>query len=380
MICRAISAAPQRDRNFFLALLQNAINLSQLNQIHAQIILTGHSTDLATLTKLTHKLFDVKAVSQAKLLFASLANQISPDKFLYNELIRGFSQNGSPLDSIAVYSHLRRKTDMQPDKFTYSFVVPAVASSGFQKVGILLHGHVLVSGCGSDVFVGSALVDMYMSFSRTRDAFKVFEKTPERDGVLWNTMVSGMVKNFFFHEAVCIFHDMVVEGVKFDSTTLAMVLTAVAELKELRAGMMIHCLAMKVGFHLDNYVLTGLISFYSKCGDVSSARWLFGLIRNPDLVSYNAMISAFSCNEGTKSAVELFKELLNMGKKVNSSTIVGLIPVSRPFGHLNLAKLIHGFCIKSSDVLNSSVSTALVTVYNRLSEIESVSISLCIIH
>lgn len=43
--------------------------------------------------------------------------------------------------------------------------------------------------------------------------------------------------------------------------------------------------------------------------------------------------------------------------------IVGLIPVSSPFGHLCLACTIYGLCVESNMVLNSSVSTALVTVY-----------------
>lgn len=373
MICRAIAAAaaPQRDRNFFLSVFKSATNLSQVNQTHSQLILNGLSKDLITITKLTHKLFDFKAISQAKLLFTSLSNEIPPDKFLYNVLIRGFAQNKSPLDSVAVYSHLRGKTSLKPDNFTYAFVVSAVSSSGLEKVGILIHGHVIVSGFSSDPFVGSALVVMYMGFSKIRCAYKVFEGITERDTVLWNTMVSGLVRNGCYYESICVFRDMVVEGIRFDSTTLAVVLTATAELQELRTGMMIQGLAVKVRCHFHDYVLTGLISFYSKCGDVTTARLLFGLIKKPDLISYNAMISGFSCNNETECAVTLFKELLVLGEKVNSSTIVGLIPVSSPFGYLDLACTIHGFCVKSNMVFGFSVSTALVTVYTRLNEIES---------
>ncbi|XP_027072313.1 pentatricopeptide repeat-containing protein At4g30700-like [Coffea arabica] len=372
MICRAIAAAaaPQRDRNFFLSLLKCATNLSQLNQTHAQVILNGLSKDLIAITKLTHKLFDVKAISQAKLLFTSLSNQIPPDKFLYNVLIRGFSQNKSPLDSLSVYAHLREKTTLRPDNFTYAFVVSAVSSPGLEKVGILLHGHVIVSGFSSDPFVGSALVDLYMGFSEVRCAYKVFEGIPKRDTVLWNTLASGLVRNCFFYEAVCTFRDMVVEGTEFDSTTLAVVLTATAELQELRTGMMIQALALKVRCHFHDYVLTGLVSFYSKCGDVSTSRLLFGLLKKPDLIAYNAMISGFTGNNETESAVRLFKKLLVLGEKVNSSTIVGLIPVSIPFGHLELAQTIHGFCVKSNMVFNSSVSTALLTIYTRLNEMD----------
>lgn len=135
--------------------------------------------------------------------------------------------------------------------------------------------------------------------------------------------------------------------------------------------MRIQCLAMKIGFHSDVHVLTGLVSLYSKCGELETARVFFGLISQPDLICYNAMIAGYTCNNETVSSVGLFKELLASGEKVNSSTIVGLVPVSSPFGHLHLTGSLQSFCVKSGIVSHPSVSTALVTVYCRLNEIES---------
>ncbi|CAK9175257.1 unnamed protein product [Ilex paraguariensis] len=342
--------------------------LSHLNQTHAQIILNGLHNDLITITKLTHKHSDLKAIDQASLLCSTLTK---PDLFLYNVLVRGFSHNNSPLKALSLYHHIRENTTLKPDNFTYAFIISAFSSFGSEKVGIVLHGHVIVDGYGSDLFVGSALVDMYFSFSKVGHAYKVFEGISEPDRVLWNTMISGLVRNCCFEESILVFQDMVVRGVKFDSTALAAVLPAVAELQELRVGMMVQCLAVKIGCHYHDYVLTGLISFYAKCGEISTAKLLFGQIGKPDLISCNAMIAGFSCNNETDSSVRLFKGLLVLGEKVNSSTIVGLVPVSSPFGHLDLTLSIHSFCLKSGIVLNPSVSTALTTVYSRLNEIES---------
>ena len=69
-------------------------------------------------------------------------------------------------------------------------------------------------------------------------------------------------------------------------------------------------------------------------------------------------------------SVNFFRELLFSGQRVSSSTMVGLIPVSSPFGHLHLACCIQGFCVKSGTVLHPSVSTALTTIYSRLNEID----------
>lgn len=370
MIYRTIASTAQRDRNFFVSLINQATNLSQLSQIHANLIRNGLSNDLITITKLTHKFSDFKSISEAKKLFNTFNNSNPPDLFLYNVLIRGLSRNGLGAEALSFYLDILKGNKLKPDNFTFAFVASGFSSSGCEKFGVLIHGHVIVSGFGSDVFVGSALVDMYMGFSRIGHAYKVFDGIPERDSVLWNTMISGLVRNCCFEESIRVFGNMVVKGAGFDSTTLAVVLTAVAELQDLRSGMLIHCLAVKMGYDVHEYVLTGLISLYSKCGDVSTAKLLFGLIREPDLISFNAMIAGFCFNNENESSVRLFRELLVQGEKVNSSTIVGLIPVSCPFGHLTLTCSIHGFCVKSGMISNPSVSTALTTVYSRLNEME----------
>ncbi|XP_020231318.1 pentatricopeptide repeat-containing protein At4g30700 [Cajanus cajan] len=348
-------------RNTLLALISKACTLPHLAETHAQLIRNGYHHDLATVTKLTQKLFDVGATRHARALFFSVPK---PDIFLFNVLIKGFSPNAS---SISFYTHLRKNTTLSPDNFTYAF---AIAASPDDNLGMCLHAHAVVDGFASNLFVASNLVDVYCKFSRVAYARKVFDKMPERDTVSWNTMITGLVRNCCYDDTFRVFRDMVAQGVRLDSTTVATVLPAVAEMQEVKVGTGIQCLALKLGFHFDDYVLTGLISVFSKCGDVDTARLLFGMISKPDLVSYNAMISGFSCNGETECSVKLFRELLVSVGRVSSSTMVGLIPVSSPFGHLHLACCIQGFCVKSGTILHPAVSTALTTIYSRLNEID----------
>ncbi|XP_022732361.1 pentatricopeptide repeat-containing protein At4g30700 [Durio zibethinus] len=357
--------SPTRSRNFFLNLLKKSITVSHLTQTHAQIIHNGFQNDLSTVTKLTHRLFDLKATSYARHLFLSIPN---PDLFLFNVLIKGFSN----VHSISLYTHLRKCTHLNPDNFTYAFAIASASTLSDEKVGMLLHEHAVVDGCGLDLFVGTAVVDFYLKIWRVDLARKLFDKMPLRDTVLWNSMISGLVKICCFEDALLIFGDMLKDGgIRLDSTTVAAVLPALAELQELTLGMEVQCLALKLGFHSYVHVLTALISLYSKCREIEAAKLLFGEIGRPDLVSCNAMISGYTSNGESECSVRLFKQLLGSGEKVNSSTIVGLIPVFSPFGYLNLTTCIHSFCVKSGIVSQSSVSTALTTAYSRLNEIES---------
>lgn len=363
MICRAVA---KRDRNFFLKLIGNAATQSQLRQTHAQIILNGLQSDLATVTKLIQKLSDLGAISDATLIGSTFPN---PDIFLYNVIIREFSCNNCHSNSLSIYRQLRLNTALKPDSFTYAFVIPAASKLLCSKLGSSLHGHAIVGGAGSDLFVSSTIVNMYLNFGKVGYAYKVFDGIPEPDTVLCNTMISGSVDNGCLDESISIFKDMILRRTRFDSTTFSSVLKAAAELQELKLGMAIECLSIKLGFHSHLHVLTGLISLYGKCRDISTAKHLFQQIKHPDIIAYNAMISAFSCNQETEYAINLFKELSSSQHKVNSSTLVGLIPVSHPFPHSTLTTTIHSFCIKHNFLSQTSVSTALITVYTRLNEI-----------
>uniref|UniRef100_A0A2P2NYW3 DYW domain-containing protein n=1 Tax=Rhizophora mucronata TaxID=61149 RepID=A0A2P2NYW3_RHIMU len=235
-----------------------------------------------------------------------------------------------------------------------------------------LHGMAIVDGFGSDLFVGSVLADMYFKLWREEWAQKVFDGLPDRDTILCNTMISGFIRNCCFKDSIRVFREMVSgNGPQFDMTTVAAVLPAVAELQELRLGMEIQCLGIKFGFHCNVSIVTGLISLYSKCGEVQTAKSLFEEIQRKDLISYNAMISGFTGNGETASSVKLFKQWIHMGERVNSGTIVGLIPVYSPFGHMSLINCIHIFSVKSGFISSPSVSTALTTAYCRLNEMES---------
>ncbi|CAH9136745.1 unnamed protein product [Cuscuta epithymum] len=370
MLCRVAAGTRSRDRNYFLSLITKAATVSQLSQTHALLIHHGLSNDLIAVTKLTQRFSDLQAISHAKLIFNAFNCTNPPDLFLYNVLIRGFSQNNLPFDSLSMFHHLCCKTRLKPDNYTYAFIISGISFSGYQSFAVLLHAQVIVSGYASDLFVGSALVDMYTSFKRIGHAYKVFDRIPCRDSVLWNTMICGLSRNCCFDEAMRAFRNMVVSGTQYNSTTLSVVLTVVAELQALQLVVMVHCLVVKVGLHFHEFVITGLISAYSRCGDVKTGWMLFEQIRKPDLISCNAMIAGFSFNNKTEYSVRLFNDLLASEEKINSSTIVGLIPVSCPFGHLDLSCSIHGLCVKTGMIGNPSVSTALTTVYSRLNEIE----------
>ncbi|XP_033143785.1 pentatricopeptide repeat-containing protein At4g30700 [Brassica rapa] len=373
MLLRSLSAATAEttvggviNKNTISDLFKISSSLSHLTQTHAQITTHGFQNDIRLLTKLTQRLSELGAIHYARDLVLSVHQ---PDVFLFNVLMGGFSNNGSPRSSLSLFSHLRKSTDLVPNSSTYTYAISAASAARDERAGRVVHGQAVVDGFDSELRLGSNIVNMYFKFSRVDDARKVFDRMPERDSVLWNTMLSGYGENEMYEESVQVFRDLINESsTRFDSTTLLSVLPSVAELQELRLGMVIHSLATKTGCYSHDFVRTGFISLYSKCGKTEVLRTLFRDFCRPDVVAYNAMIHGYTSNGETERSLSLFKEMVLSGTRLNSSTVVSLIPVS---GHLMLVYAIHCYSLKSGFLSHESVPTALTTVYSKLNEMES---------
>jgi len=65
---------------------------------------------------------------------------------------------------------------VSPYKFTFVQVIKACAGLATLEDRRLVHKHLIQSGCESDVFVGSSLVDMYTKYGSIEEARKVFNK------------------------------------------------------------------------------------------------------------------------------------------------------------------------------------------------------------
>ena len=82
--------------------------------------------------------------------------------------------------------------------------------------GKQVHGERNRSGFQQNVFVGSVLVDMYVKCGSMEDAHEVFYKMLERDVVTWTVIMAGYVQIEHLGEALKLFSEMLVLGMRLD--------------------------------------------------------------------------------------------------------------------------------------------------------------------
>ncbi|CAA6664524.1 unnamed protein product [Spirodela intermedia] len=216
--------------------------------------------------------------------------------FQWNAAIAGMAANGLPREALSLYREMEA-AGLAPDKFTFPCAIMACADlyrEGCCSLSLVelrsLHCRLTKMALQSDVFVSSALVNAYMKVDSMEYAARVFEGLPDRDVVLWNSMVNGLAQGSRLEDALRFFQRMAAEGVAPSKFTITGVVS-------------------KSGHGADVAVCNSLIDLYGKCGAVEEAGRIFGAVPEKDLLSWNSMITALVQSGDHGGALRLFDRM-----------------------------------------------------------------------
>ena len=260
--------APSADR--LLELLRGCVSASHLPlglQIHARAIASG---DLASHPALQTRLIGMYVLARrfrdAVAVFSALPRRDAASALPWNWLIRGFTADGQHRLAVLFYLKMwSHPAAPRPDGHTLPYVVKSCATLGAVALGRLVHRTARGIGLGRDVYVGSALIKMYIDAGLLRDAREVFDGMAERDCVLWNVMMDGCIKAGYIDGAVRLFRDMRASGCEPNFATLACFLSLCALEADLLSGVQLYSLAVKCGLETEVAVANTLLSSVYVC-------------------------------------------------------------------------------------------------------------------
>eukprot|EP01018_Ginkgo_biloba_P031910 Gb_25359 [translate_table: standard] len=413
------------------SLLQGCLSNKSLREsklVHAHIIQTGFKCQDISLG---NKLVSIYGKC-GNLVYARRVLDQMPERNVvsWTAIIAAYTRHGFAEEAVRLFYQMQR-TGVQPNPFTFSSVLPACANLAALEHGKEIHEEIIKSGFDSDVYVGSALVDMYVKcgsmeyachvFDRmpkrnvvswntmisgyaqnghAEEALKLFQKTPERDVVSWNAMIAGYAQNGNHEEALTQFYEMQRKGIQPNQFTFASVLQACANLS-LEHGKGIHEEIRRSGFESDIFVGSALVDMYGKFGCVESARhvfdkmpyrdvvsWnamiagyahngyvdealnLFEKMPERDLVSWNVMIAGYAQNGHFDEALELFRQMQLRSGKPNLDTFPSILPACANLAALEHGKEVHEDIIRNGFQCNVFVGSALIDMYAKCGNIK----------
>lgn len=191
----------------------------------------------------------------------------------------------------------------------------------------------------SQIYIMTALVDMYAKCGSLVDARKGFDYLKEPDIVLWTSMIGGYVQNGENETALTLYCRMQMEGIMPNELTMASVLRACSSLAALEQGKQIHARTIKYGFNLEVPIGSALSTMYAKCGSLEDGNLVFRRMPTRDIVSWNAMISGLSQNGEGFKALELFEEMRHGTTKPDYVTFVNILSACSHMGLVERGKV-----------------------------------------
>jgi pentatricopeptide repeat protein len=176
------------------------------------------------------------------------------------------------------------------------------------------------------ILIETTLVNMYAACGDIRSARTIFESMGEKNQVAWTTMISGYAKNHYPREALLLYNEMEKEEVDPDEVTMACLISACTELRDLECGKKLHAHIHESGMRICIVLGTALVDMYAKCGKLESARQLFDNLPEKNVVAWSAMIFGYTQNNQSEEALTLFKEMVGKSnQKPNEITILAAL-------------------------------------------------------
>ncbi|KAI3451889.1 hypothetical protein Pfo_008554 [Paulownia fortunei] len=320
--------------------------------------------------------FNVMLAAYAKESLPLLAQQLfdkipEPDLISYNTLISAYADCGNASPALELFLGMR-ESGLGMDGFTFSAVITACSDD----IGLVkqLHSLALLGGFDSYASVNNALISGYSKSGFFHEAESVFcEMGGVKDEVSWNSMIVAFGQQREGLKALGLYQEMVRQELYVDMFTLASVLSAFTSMEDLVGGMQFHGQLVKMGYHRNAHVGSGLIDLYSKCGGhVLDCRKVFQEMPDPDLVLWNTMISGYSLNEEfSEEALHCFKQMQRAGNLPDDCSFVCVISACSKMSSPSQGRQIHSLVIKSDIPSNRvSINNALVAMYSKCGNLQ----------
>ncbi|CBI15169.3 hypothetical protein VitviT2T_026210 [Vitis vinifera] len=313
---------PQITESKHSHLTKSISNHAHMNQMLSQMIMNYIPIDHLNLMKLIDFSVSSHGFAASALLFTQFYGFIDSD--LCNSMIRCYTDSNKHLHSVFIYTQMW-KNGIFPDSSTFPTVLKSVAQLCRQELGKAIHCCIIQMGFESNVYVSTALVNMYGTCSSVSDARQVFDEIPDRNIVSWNALITGYNHNRMFRKVIDVFREMQIAGAKPVEVTMVGVLLACAHLGALNQGRWIDDYIDHNRLRLNVFVGTALIDMYAKCGVVDEAEKIFKAMRVKNVYTWNVLISGYAMNGRGESALQAFSRMIMEKFKPDEVTFLGVL-------------------------------------------------------
>ncbi|KAK7359599.1 hypothetical protein VNO77_01560 [Canavalia gladiata] len=246
-------------------------------------------------------------------------------------------------------------------------ILKSCERSGSLKQANSIHGYVLKSGFGDRdllVFLNHA-AHVYSKCNDYDAARRVFDEMLHRNVFSWTVMIVASNEHGYYHYGVELFCSMLDQGFLPDGFSFSAVLQSCVGLDSIELGEMVHAQIVVRGYLMHTVVTTSLLNMYAKLGESENSVKVFNIMTEPNVVSWNAMISGFNSNGLHLQAFDCFINMIEAGVTPDNLTFLSVSKAVGQLGDINKCHEVHRHASTWELDCNTSVGTALIDMYGK---------------
>ncbi|KAL5738672.1 hypothetical protein ACOSP7_031433 [Xanthoceras sorbifolium] len=295
---------------------------------------------------------------------------VEKDVISWNSMISGYVDNFMFDEALSMFKDLLMEEDIKRNSFTFGSALTACADMASFKLGKEIHAHAIIYSLQTNTFVGGALVEMYCKCQDLDAAQMAFDEVTERDTPTWNALISGHahcnqieniehllqkmkedgfeqniytwngiiaghVENNHHDRAMHLFSEMQTSNLMPDIYTVGIILSACSSLATIEREKQVHAHSVRCGYDSDVHIGAALVDMYAKCGSLKHAFSAYKRIQNPNLVSQNAMLTAYAMHGHGEEGIAHFRRMLADGFRPDHVSFLSV-----------LSSCVHAGCIE----------------------------------
>lgn len=210
-------------------------------QIHALVGKSGWYSSVFVGCALVDLYSKVSHVKDASLVFDEIPQR---NTVCANALLSGYGEAGLWIQGLELIRNMPT-LKLNYDQFTLSAALRACTGLSEIGMGRQVHSYLLrtVHNLEGDVFLQSALVEMYGKCGLIKKAWHVFKLAGmqirgerSRDMVLWTSMLGVYGRNGFYKEVISLYNEMLLEGIRPDGVAFLTVISACSRTGQVEDG------------------------------------------------------------------------------------------------------------------------------------------------
>ncbi|XP_011025837.1 PREDICTED: putative pentatricopeptide repeat-containing protein At3g47840 [Populus euphratica] len=331
--------------------IDNHLNMQEINLVLKNLVKTGH-------------------LNNARQLFDKMLQR---DEISWTTIISGYVNGMNTTEALSLFSKMWVEPGLHMDPFILSLALKGCGLNMSVSFGESLHGYSVKTDFVNSVFVGSALVDMYMKIGKVEEGCFVFKDMPLRNVVSWTAIIAGLVRAGYNKKALAYFSDMWIQRVGCDTYTFSSALKACADSGALNYGREIHCQTLKKGFIAVSFVANTLATMYNKCGKLDYGLRLFESMTQRDVVSWTTIIMSNVQIGQEENAVKAFRRMRETDVSPNEFTFAAVISGCAALGRIEWGEQLHAHVIRLGLVDSLSVANSIMAMYSKCWQLDLAS-------